>query len=169
MVIALLTAGQLRFSGELLSAVRAVLHQHILTTTEPVVEACETCARTQRLDPSIPLVDASGLTFVEMDHREDASTLTRVFYLTDPIASTQYSHANIFEGMALERSLFPMRANVSTYTDFIEHHRRFFVLGDYNFPEDWLLRKLQADGATLRMLGPTKNSYRDKDLYEVSF
>jgi hypothetical protein len=168
-VIALATGGQLRFSGEFPSAVRAVLHQHILTTTEPAFEPCETCARTEQLDASIPLVDASGLTFLEMDHREEASTLSRVFYLTDPTASVQFSHANIFEGMALERSLFPMRANVSTYSDFIRRHPRFFVLGDYHFPEDWLLRKLQADGATLRMLGPTKNSYRDKDLYEVSF
>ena len=167
--IALVTGGQLRFSGELPSAVRAVLHQHILTTTEPVVEPCETCMRTAQLDPSIPLVDASGLTFLEMDHREDTSTLSRVFYLTDPKASAEFSHANIFEGMELEQSLFPMRANVSTYSDFIQRHPRFFVLGDYHFPEDWLLRKLQADGATLRMLGPTKNSYRDKDLYEVSF
>jgi hypothetical protein len=167
-VIALLT-GPLHLPGELHYAVSAVLHQHILTTTEPVFQACETCLRTEQLDASIPLVDAGGLTFVEMDHREDASTLSRVFYLTDPAASAQYSHANVFEGMAAVRSVFPMRANVSTYSDFIQHHRRFFVLGDYRYTEDWLLRKLQADGATLRMLGPTKNSYKDKDLYEVSF
>jgi hypothetical protein len=167
--IALVTAGQLRLSGELRHAVRAVLHQQILTRTEPVFEPCQTCALTAQLDASIPLVDASGLTFVEMDHREDAATLSRVFYLTDPAASSQFAHANIFEGMALERSLFPMRANVSTYSDFIQHHRRFFVLGQYDYAEDWLLRKLQADGATLRMLGPTTNSYKDKDLYEISF
>jgi hypothetical protein len=124
---------------------------------------------TKQLDASIPLVDASGLTFLEMDHREDAATLSRVFYLTDPAGSFQFAHANIFESMALEHSVFPMRANVSTYSDFIQHHRRFFVLGQYDYAEDWLLRKLQADGASLRMLGSTTNSYKDKDLYEVSF
>jgi hypothetical protein len=168
-VIALLTAGQLRLSGDLRDAVRAVLHQHILTQTEPVFEPCQTCVLARQLDASIPLVDASGLTFVEMDHREDAATLSRVFYLTDSAASFQFAHANIFESMALEHSVFPMRANVSTYSDFIQHHRRFFVLGQYDYAEDWLLRKLQADGASLRMLGPTTNSYKDKDLYEISF
>jgi Dolichyl-phosphate-mannose-protein mannosyltransferase len=168
-LVALLTSGELRFSGELPSAAKAVLRQHIFKSTEPSPQPCETCTRTAALDASIPLVDASGLTFLEMDNREDPSTLSRVFYLTDPVASVQYAHANIFEVMPVMKSLFPIRANVSPYSDFIQHHRHFFVLGDYHYPEDWLLRKLQADGATLRMLGTTENSYNDKDLYEVIF
>jgi hypothetical protein len=162
-VVALFTAGELHFT------IDTFLHRPILKATEPISPPCEACARARELDPSIPFVDASGLTFLEMDHRENASMLRNVFYLTDPVASTQYAHANIFEAMALEKSLFPIRANVSSYSEFIRILRHFFVIGDYSYPEDWLLRKLQADGATLRMLGQTTNSYKDKDLYDVSF
>jgi hypothetical protein len=104
-----------------------------------------------------------------MDHREDTATLSRVFYLTDPAAAAEYAHANIFDEMAHTKSLFGLRANVSPYADFISLHHDFFVLGNYNYPEDWLLRKLQADGATLRMLGHTSGSYSDHDLYEITF
>lgn len=156
-------------SGQLGAATSALRHKAIFTHTEPKPAVCQACAISQKLDPTLPFVDASGLTFLEMDHREDAAMLRRVYYLTDAQASRQYAHASIFEGMQTEKELFPMRANVSTYSAFIKTHRRFFVLGDYDFPEDWLLRKLEADGATLRLLGETEGSYKDKDLYYVSF
>ena len=162
-LIALLTSAELPF------AIGAVLDGRIFKSTEPIPELCGACALTAQLNPSLPLVDASGLTFVEMDHREDTATLSRVFYLTDPAAAAEYAHANIFDEMAHTKSLFGLRANVSPYADFISLHHDFFVLGNYNYPEDWLLRKLQADGATLRMLGHTSGSYSDHDLYEITF
>ena len=156
-------------SGQLGAAVSALRHRSIFTQTEPKPATCQACELSQKLDPTLPFVDASGLTFLEMDHRENAAMLHRVFYLTDRQASWQYAHASIFEGMQTEKELFPIRANVSTYSAFIKTHRRFFVFGEYDFPEDWLLRKLEADGASLRLLGQTNNSYKDKDLYYVSF
>jgi hypothetical protein len=156
-------------SSELGFAEQALLRGDILHSTEPTLAPCAVCAEVTRLDPATPLVDASGLTFIEMDHRENATLLSRVFYLTDAAASEKYAHANIFETMGLEKAVFPIRANVDTYADFVAHHHHFFVLGDYNYPEDWLLRKLQADGATLRMLGRFGSSYRDRDLYEITF
>ncbi len=156
-------------SGQLGAAMSAVRHKPIFTSTEPKPAACQACELSRKLDPTLPFVDASGLTFLEMDHRENAAMLQRVFYLTDPQASRQYAHASIFEGMQTEKELFPIRANVSTYSAFIKTHRHFFVFGDYDFPEDWLLRKLEADGASLRLLGETESSYKDKDLYYVSF
>ena len=156
-------------SGQLGAAVSALRHKSTFTQTEPKPAACQACQLSQKLDPALPFVDASGLTFLEMDHREDAAMLRRVFYLTDSQASREYAHASIFESMQTEKSLFPIRANVSTYSAFIKTHRRFFVFGDYDFPEDWLLRKLEADGASLRLLGETENSYKDKQLYYVSF
>lgn len=157
--IALVSSGKPRW------AVESLVYQHVLTSTEPRIERCEACT----FNPSLPLIDASGLTFLEMDHREDTATLRHIFYLTDTFASTRYSHANIFEGMALEHSLFPMRASVTTYSEFLGDHHHFYVLGQYDDPEEWLLHKLQADGASLRMLGPTKGSYKDHDLYEITF
>ncbi len=156
-------------SGQLSAAAGALLHKPIFTRTEPQPVLCQACQLSEKLDPTLPFVDASGLTFLEMDHRENAAMLKRVFYLTDPEASRQYAHASIFEGMQMEKEFFPMRANVSTYSAFIKTHRRFFVLGEYDFPEDWLLRKLEADGASLRLLGETQGSYKDKYLYYVSF
>ena len=156
-------------SGQLAAAVSGLRHKATFTQTEPKPATCQACALSQKLDPTLPFVDASGLTFLEMDHREDPAMLHHVFYLTDQEASRQYAHANIFEGMQTEKELFPIRANVSTYSAFIKIHRHFFVLGEYDYPEDWLLRKLEADGASLRLLGQADNSYKDKDLYYVSF
>ncbi|MDP9037837.1 MAG: glycosyltransferase family 39 protein [Acidobacteriota bacterium] len=159
----------LLFTRELRFALGAVVHRHVLTRTEPVTEPCEPCTLTAQLDPTLPLVDASGLAFVEMSHREAPQTLARVFYLTDPAASTAIAHANIFEGMALEKQLLPLSGTVAPYPDFIRQHRHFFVFGDYGYPEDWLLKKLHADGATLRFLGPVTSSYLSHDLYEITF
>lgn len=156
-------------SGQLSAAVNALRHKATFTQTEPKPATCQACQLSQKLDPTLPFVDASGLTFLEMDHREDPAMLQHVFYLTDRQASRQYAHANIFEGMQTEKELFPIRANVSTYMAFIKTHRHFFVFGEYAYPEDWLLRKLEADGANLRLLGETEGSYKDKSLYYVSF
>jgi hypothetical protein len=155
-------------SGQLPPTLKALRRHRIFTSAAPTPEFCEPCALSARIDPSVPFVDASGLTFLEMDHREDDAMDRRLFYLTDPTASTQYAHTNIFESMALEKSLFPIRANVSTYASFTRAHHRFFVFGRYDYPEDWLLRKLLADGASLRLVAETTSSYRDKDLYLVT-
>ena len=159
----------LAISGSFRDAVDGVVRRHVLTASEPPVTPCAACAEATRLDPALPFVDASGLVFLEMDHRESAAMVSRVFYLTDPVASAEYAHANVFEGMALEKTLFPIRANVAGYGAFVAQHRHFFVLGDYGYPEDWLLRKLKADGATMRLLGQFDGSYKDRDLYEISF
>ncbi|MEO6924491.1 MAG: hypothetical protein ABI142_11750, partial [Bryocella sp.] len=65
--------------------------------------------------------------------------------------------------------LFPIRANVAPYKEFIQHHPKFFVLGDYDYPEDWLLRKLLDDGATVQILGSTDTSFKSQVLYAVEF
>lgn len=159
----------LLIQGQLPTAIDELLHPARLAHTEPVVAPCAACAVTAALDPSLPLVDASGLAFLEMNHRESPSTLDRIFYLTDPSASLQYAHANIFEGMGDEARVFPLRGHVQNYEVFRRQHAHFFVLGTFDYPEDWLLRKLQADGANLRVLQRVSDSYKDHELYEVTF
>ena len=146
-----------------------IRHQIIPTTanSEPIPAPCEACTKTAALDPTLPLVDASGLAFVEMNHRESAVTLSRIFYLTDRDASSTYAHANIFEQMALVAHSFHFAGHVEPYQAFTIQHPHFFVLGTYDYPEDWLLRKLVADGADVRVLGRFDSSYLNKDLYEV--
>ena len=91
------------------------------------------------LDPLLPLVDASGLTFFEMNKREDPETLAHVFYLTDHDAAIRYAHATIFEGTGILRDYFPIRGTVMPYRDFVAKTPHFFVLGTPDYPEDWLI------------------------------
>jgi hypothetical protein len=54
------------------------------------------------------------------------------------------------------------------YREFVSRNRQFLVLGTAGFPEDWLLPKLQEDGAQIRLLQNVKTGYRDHELYEVT-
>ena len=138
-----------------------------VANSEPKLLPCQACQISASLDPTLPLVVASGITFVEMNHREPPSTLDHLYYLTDPVASAQYAHANIFERMPLILATFHLGGRSEPYPRFVTEHPHFFVYGRMNFPEDWLLRKLAADHASLKSLGPIKADYRDTELYEV--
>jgi hypothetical protein len=116
----------------------------------------------------LPMVAASGLTFLEMNHQENSKFLSRVYYLNDRQAAVKYANATIFEGFPALKGKFPIHGNIMPYQDFIQQHSQFLVLGTYDYPEDWLLRKLLADHATLRYLGEFKCDYKDHDLYEVT-
>jgi Dolichyl-phosphate-mannose-protein mannosyltransferase len=122
----------------------------------------------KQLDPQLPLVDASGLTFLEMNKREDAALLSHVFYLTDRDAAIRYSHATIFEGTGNLRNYFPIRGTVAPYRDFIRQNPRFFVLGTPDYPEDWLIPKLLDEGAALAFKGEFHGNYKDNMIFEVT-
>jgi hypothetical protein len=122
----------------------------------------------KQLDPSLPLVDASGLTFLEMNKREDAALLSRVYYLTDRDAAVRYAHATIFESTGALRQYWPIRGSVEPYRDFIGHTTHFFVLGTPDYPEDWLIPKLLDDGAELQFKGELHSTYRDHMIFEVT-
>jgi len=122
----------------------------------------------KELDPHLPLVDASGLTFFEMNKREDAGLLSRVYYLTDRGAAIRYAHATIFEGTGKLRDYWPIRGNVEPYHDFIAQTDHFFVLGTPDYPEDWLIPKLIDDGADLQFKGELHSTYRDHMIFEVT-
>ena len=121
-----------------------------------------------QIHPDLPMVDASGLTFLEMNRRENSTFLSRVYYLNDAQAAIKYANATIFEGFPALKGKFPIRGNIMPYQEFIQQHSKFLVLGTYNYPEDWLLRKLLADHATLRFLGDYGTGYKDEQLYEVT-
>ena len=135
--------------------------------TTPAITGISATPYTQVL-PNLPFVDASGLTFLEMNNREAPGFLSRVYYLTDEPAAIHYANATIFEGMPNLLGKFPIKANVEPYPAFIQQHHQFLVFGTYDYPEDWLLRKLLADGATLKFLGEYPSTYKDNHLYEVT-
>ncbi len=146
------------------------LHPSILSVWTRKPGGCEACALANRIAPELPFVDASGLTYIEMDNREDAGFLSRVYYLTDPSAALRYAHANIFDGMQAEKDAFPIRANVEDYSIFVQRHPKFLVFGTYDYPEDWLLRKLHADGAHLCLLRTVGDpQFKDRQLWQVAF
>jgi hypothetical protein len=119
----------------------------------------------------LPLVDASAVTFFEMNHYEKPDILSRLYFLKDRSLAMSYTHTNIFEDRGWGDKMkpdFPISANVSSYNDFIHQHREFLVLGTYDAPEEWLLRKLVDDGARLTWLGTYPLPYVDSDLYLVS-
>ena len=125
-------------------------------------------AASDQIPAGLPVVAASGLTFLEMDHYERPEFLQRVYYLTDHDSAFQYAHANIFEFMATEAKYFPIRSHVTPYQEFIRRFPRFIVLGSIEYPEDWLLRKLVAEGAKVRQIGSIQgHMYRDDTLYEI--
>jgi len=68
----------------------------------------------------------------------------------------------------LLKRYFPIRANVDQYSSFTRRYRQFLVLGTYDYPEDWLLRKLSADGAMLVPIGYYDIPYKDHTVYKVT-
>jgi hypothetical protein len=125
-------------------------------------------AEYRTIEPDLPFVDASGLTFVEMNHREPAEFLHRTYYLTDTPSAVKYAHATLFEGEAETAGIFHFQGKVEPLQSFEAAHPKFLVLGTFNYPEDWLLKKLRADGDTLRSLGAFETTYKDKEIYEVT-
>jgi 4-amino-4-deoxy-L-arabinose transferase-like glycosyltransferase len=148
------------FSGIALGILLQVVH--------PQARAMVKNISLKELDPRIPLVDASGLTFVEMNKRQDASLMSRVFYLTDRDAAIRYAHATIFENIGILHDYWPIGGTVMPYHDFVRQNSHFFVLGTPDYPEDWLIPKLMDDGAELDFKGELRSSYKDNMVFEVT-
>jgi hypothetical protein len=120
------------------------------------------------LDASLPIVAASPMTFVEMSDRESPGIARRVFYLTDRSAALKYSHYTLFENEDKIRRLLKLPSQTEPLSEFLPEHSKFYVVGDYDRPEVWLLRKLAADGMRLDYLGKFQSTYESSDLYLVS-
>lgn len=120
-----------------------------------------------QIHPELPLVAASGLTFLEMDHEEPPVTVNRLFYLTDRELALSYAHATIFEGLPATKQRLPIRAHVEPFAAFTQAHHEFLVLGTPEYAEDWLLRYLKASGAKLQFLGEFPSEYKDSKLFLV--
>jgi hypothetical protein len=129
-------------------------------------ENASTAYRTIR--PDLPFVTASGMTFLEMDHREGPGFAGRLYYLTDREAAIR-NHSNIFEEVFPPvRKWFPIRAKIEPYGEFVTRNREFLVLATRGFPEDWLLQKLEQDGARVRLVEKLDTGYHDRELYQVT-
>ncbi len=119
--------------------------------------------------PDLPLVDASGLAFLEMDHYERHALLNRLYYLTDRPSAIRYAHATLFEGFGGLNNYFPIRAHVRPYSEFVQRTKHFLLFGTPQNAEDWLFDKLKDDGATVKKLQGVTTPYRDYEVFEVVF
>lgn len=125
-------------------------------------------SRLDAVQPGLPLVAGTALTFMELDRSETAELTKRLFLLTSREAASTIAHDTVFENYEQLKAIFPIRGNVESYCSFITKHPRFLVLGAYNHPQGWLLRKLESDGAQLMIVGTYANTFEEHDLYEVS-
>ena len=117
---------------------------------------------------NLPLVAASELTFTEMGNRETSAVTDRLFYLYDRQAELQIAHRSIAQGVLDVQQFFPKRGTVTAYETFVQEHPQMLVIGTYEHPGDWLLRKAALDGAELRIIAHYEG-YADTDLYLVSY
>jgi len=120
-----------------------------------------------QVHPELPLVAASGLTFLEMDHEQPAETVGRLYYLTDREYALRFAHATIFEGLPTIKRRFPIRSHVEPFRDFVRANRRFLVIGTPDYAEDWLLRYLLSIHAKLEFAGEFPSQSKDTQLFVV--
>jgi hypothetical protein len=135
--------------------------QHELLNAPPV-------SRLDTVQPGLPLVAGTALTFMELDRYEDADLAKRLFLLTNREAASTIAHDTVFENYEQVKAVFPIRGTVQSYCSFIASHPQFLVLGSYKHPQGWLLRKLDMDGAQLKIVGTYANTFDEHELYEVS-
>ena len=125
----------------------------------------------ETIHPDLPLVTEEGQVFMEMNRYENATLLSRLYYLKDPQASMEYEHTNIFQEFeapdAMKKAGFPIVANVAPYATFVEQHRQFLLLGS---SVQYVFTKLRLSGATIAFVGDYKGNmpYLDTTLYLVT-
>jgi len=120
--------------------------------------------------PGLPMVDASGEVFFEMNHYESPEFLHGLYYLKDHEAAMKYAHASMYdthEPPDLLPPEFEVRAHVEQYSAFVAQHPRFLVVGRPDNPQDWLLAKLQDDGAEVEYIGNVSIPYADSQVFLV--
>ena len=133
-------------------------------TTDPVPASA---AALENVRPELPLAAASGLTFIEMGQYESPRLLDRLYYLQDQSAALRIAHASMFNDLADIQQRFHLPGHVVPYASFMRDHKDFLVLATPGYPEDWLVRKLEEDGARVQPIGRYQIPYKDTQLFEV--
>ena len=124
--------------------------------------------RLQDLDPSLPIVDASPMTYMEMSDREPADIVHRIYYLTDYKAAMRYSGYTLFDNEDKIRGILELRSHVAKLRDFAAQHPKFYMVAAYPSTDDWLPRKLADSGVNLNYLGKFISSYDNDDVFLVT-
>lgn len=120
------------------------------------------------LNPNLPIVTASAMTFTEMSDHEPLPIARRITYLTDRPSELRYSGYTLFDNEAKIRSLLNLPSQTAPLHDFLTTHAAFYMIGTYTSPDDWLPRALADQGTHLQYLGKFVSTYDDDDLYLVT-
>lgn len=135
---------------------------------QKALDAAPPVSNLDAIDPDLPLVANTGLTFLEIDRQGDAELTKRLYLLNNRQAATSIAHDTVFENYDRLTKVFPIRGKVEPYCAFISEHPRFLALGAYNHPQGWLLKKLDMDGADLHIVGTYAGITEEAQLYEVT-
>ena len=135
---------------------------------QTALDAAPAVSNLDAIDPDLPLVANTGLTFLEIDRQGDAELTRRLYLLNDRQTAASIAHDTVFENYDRLTKVFPIRGKVEPYCAFISQHPRFLALGAYNHPQGWLLKKLDMDGADLHIIGTYAGLTEEAQLYEVT-
>jgi len=105
------------------------------------------------LDPTMPIVIANGLLFLEADHYESKQITDRLFFLIDRNTAIRYTGTPGFEQFRGLTKWFPIRSHLEDYHQFLKIHPAFYILSVYDSPLDWTMRKMREDGLPLAFVG----------------
>jgi hypothetical protein len=121
------------------------------------------------LSRDVPIVITNGLLFLEFDHYESKTVTDQLYFLTDEAEAMRYTGTSAFDrGFYILRKWFPIRAHLENYSRFLATHSHFLVLADYNFPMDWVMRKMLDDNVPLLFKGQFPSQHGDVILVEIS-
>jgi hypothetical protein len=116
----------------------------------------------------LPLVVSSGLIFYPMTHYATVGRANRMWFLTDEKIALRVTGSNMFEkGLPALNRLFPLRAHLQDYREFLAAHPHFLLYGYADNKMDWVIPQLRDDGAQLRYLGKRTDQMGLAVLYDV--
>lgn len=120
------------------------------------------------LSRGLPVVITNGLFFLESDHYESKAVTDQLYFLTDAAEAVRYTGTSAFDrGFYVLRKWFPIRAHLEDYQHFLSTHSHFLVLADYDFPMDWVMRKMLDDHVPAVFKGEFPGARGDLVLVEV--
>jgi len=120
------------------------------------------------IEPSLPVVANTGLSFLELDHQGSPALVRRLYLLQDKDAAIAIAKDTVFENYDRLIGVFPLRGSIRPYCPFTSEHPRFLAIGAYNHPQGWVLKRLDAEQAQMRILGTYTKTTEEAQVYEVT-
>jgi len=120
------------------------------------------------LDPTIPIVVANGILFLEYDHYESKNITDRLFFLIDRDTALRYTGTPGFAQFRELRKWFPIRSHLEDYNQFLKTCPTFYLISAYQFPMDWTMQKMRDDGVPLTFVNQFTSDQGTTILAKVS-